>query len=234
MLSERAQAGLSKIAVVIPVLNDRDHLSRLLTTLLRYPDLEVIVVDGGSRDNPHELSNSATFIQATNPGRGMQVALGIKHATREWFWVLHADSIVHEENVENIGAVTTVSQVRWGRFDVSLDGSRWEYRMIETLMNWRSRFTSICTGDQGMFFHRDILIEIGGFPDQPLMEDVEVSKRLRELAKPYCNTSRLGVATRMWETDGVFRTVFRMWRFRIRYYFGASPDTLYSEYYRHK
>ncbi|MCY3542351.1 MAG: TIGR04283 family arsenosugar biosynthesis glycosyltransferase [Gammaproteobacteria bacterium] len=225
---------MSKIAVIIPVLNDRDHLSRLLTTLLRYPDLELIVVDGGSSDNPHEISNRVTFIQATKPGRGMQVALGIKHATREWLWVLHADSLVHDENVENIDAVTTISQVWWGRFDVSLDGSRWEFRMIETLMNLRSRLTSICTGDQGMFFHRDILKEIGGFPDQPLMEDVEVSKRLRQVAKPFCSKSRLGTSIRKWEADGVFRTMFRMWIFRIRYYFGVSPDALYSEYYRHR
>lgn len=232
MLSERAQAGLSKIAVVIPVLNDRDHLRRLLTTLERHPDLELVVVDGGSSDNPQEISSRATFIQTTKPGRGRQVALGIKQATREWIWVLHADSFVHEENVESIG--TAISQVRWGRFDVSLDGSRWEFRMIETLMNWRSRFTSICTGDQGMFFHQDILKQIGGFPDQPLMEDVEVSKRLRKLAKPYCSNSRLGASTRKWEADGTFRTVLRMWRYRIRYYFGASPDVLYSEYYRHR
>ena len=232
MLSERAQAGLSKIAVVIPVLNDRDHLSRFLTSLLRYPEFELIVVDGGSNDKPHEISSSATFVQAAKPGRGMQVALGIKQATREWIWVLHADSLVQEENVESIG--TAISQVRWGRFDVRLDGSRWEYRMIETLMNVRSRITSICTGDQGMFFHRDILKEIGGFPDQPLMEDVEVSKRLRKLAKPFCSTSRLGASPRKWDADGVFRTVLRMWRFRIRYYFGASPDALYSEYYRER
>ena len=232
MLSERAKAGLSKIAVVIPVLNDRDNLSRLLTSLLPYPDIELIVVDGGSHDNPHEVSRSAKVIQATKPGRGMQVALGIRRATREWIWVLHADSLVQKENVESIG--TAISEVRWGRFDVSLDGSRWEYRMVETLMNWRSRLTSICTGDQGMFFHRDILKEIGGFPDQPLMEDVEVSKRLRKIAKPFCSTSRLGASTRKWDADGVFRTVLRMWSFRIRYYFGVSPDALYSEYYRRR
>lgn len=232
MLSERAQAGLSKIAVVIPVLNDRDHLSRLLTTLARFPELEIVVVDGGSSDNPQEISSRATFIHANTPGRGMQVDLGVKHATREWIWVLHADNLVREENVESIG--TAISQVRWGRFDVRLDGSRWEFRMIETLMNMRSRLTNICTGDQGMFFHRDILKEIGGFPVQPLMEDVEVSKRLRKLAKPFCSTSRLGSSTRKWETDGVFRTVFRMWRFRLRYYFGASPDALYSEYYQRR
>ena len=230
MLSERAQVELRKIAVIIPVLNDRDHLSGLLTTLVRYPELELVVVDGGSNDNPQEISSCTKFIQVDTPGRGIQVETGIKHATREWIWVLHADSLVCEENVESIGAA--IGQVRWGRFDVRLDGSRWEFRMIETLMNWRSRLTSICTGDQGMFFHRDLLEEIGGFPDQPLMEDVEVSKRLRTLAKPFCSKSRLGASTRKWEVDGIFRTVLSMWRYRIRYFFGASPDILYSEYHR--
>lgn len=197
---------------------------------MSYPNLELIVVDSGSNDNPQEITGGTIFLQATVPGRGAQVALGIRHASREWIWVLHADSSVNEDNIESI--VTAINQVLWGRFDVTLHSSRWEFRMIETLMNVRSRLTSICTGDQGMFFRRDILDEIGGFPEQPIMEDIEVSKRLRKLARPFCSPCRLEASTRKWEAEGVFRTVFRMWTYRLRYFLGASSESLYAEYYR--
>ena len=229
MLSDEARADLSKISVIIPVFNDRNHLVRLLQTLEHYPNLELLIVDGGSSDKPHEVTGSATLLQATTRGRGTQVALGIRRVTREWVWVLHADSFVSAENIESL--LSAMKEGRWGRFDVTLHGSRWEYRMIEYLMNIRSRLTCICTGDQGMFFHKDILSEVGGFPEQPIMEDVEVSKRMRKLERPVCCTSRIGTSIRRWEAGGVFKTVFRMWSYRIKYFFGASPDSLYSEYY---
>ena len=229
MLSDEARADLSKISVIIPVFNDRNHLARLLQTLEHYPNLELLIVDGGSSDKPHEVTGSATLLQATTRGRGTQVALGIRQVNREWVWVLHADSFVSAENIESL--LSAMKEGRWGRFDVTLHGSRWEYRMIEYLMNIRSRLTSICTGDQGMFFHKDILSEVGGFPEQPIMEDVEVSKRMRKLERPVCCTSRIGTSIRRWEAGGVFKTVFRMWSYRIKYFFGASPDSLYSEYY---
>lgn len=230
MLSDEVLAGLSKISVIIPVFNDRNHLARLLQSLAHFPNLELIIVDSGSTDKPHEVTGSATLLQATKRGRGAQVALGIQRATRAWIWVLHADSFVSSENIESI--LAAIKAGRWGRFDVTLHGSRWEYRMIETMMNTRSRLTSICTGDQGMFFHKDILSEVGGFPEQPIMEDVEVSKCLRKLERPVCCTSRLGTSIRRWEAGGVFKTVFRMWSYRIKYFLGASPESLYAEYYR--
>ncbi|MXZ45335.1 MAG: glycosyltransferase [Gammaproteobacteria bacterium] len=230
MLSDEVRAGLGKISVIIPVFNDRNHLARLLQTLGHYPNLELIIVDGGSSDKPHEITGTVTLLQATTQGRGAQVSLGIRQATREWIWVLHADSFVSEENIESMLAATT--EGRWGRFDVTLHGSKGVYRMIETLMNIRSRLTCICTGDQGMFFRQDILSEVGGFPEQPIMEDVEVSKRLRKLERPVCCTSRLGTSIRKWEAEGVFKTVFRMWSYRVKYFFGASPESLYAEYYR--
>lgn len=230
MLPERTLAGLSQVSVVIPILNDRKHLARLLPTLASYKNFELIVVDGGSNDDPHEIAKDTIFLHAIRPSRGAQVSMGIMHASRDRIWVLHVDCLIDDGIVESL--VIALNQARWGRFDVTLLGSRWEYRMIESLMNVRSRLTGICTGDQGMFFHRDILTEIGGFPEQPLMEDVEVSKRLRKLERPFCSKNRLGVSTRKWDSNGVFRTIVRMWGYRIKYFLGVSPESLYAEYYR--
>lgn len=230
MCLEQTGIGLNKLSVVIPVLDDRDNLVRLLNALSPYPDLEIIVVDSGSTITGSDLTSNASLIQTQNQGRGIQVAIGIEQSTREWIWVLHADSHIQQSNLACFDR--SLEGVHWGRFDVTLLGSRWQYRIIEWLMNIRSRLTGICTGDQGMFFRRDILRSIGGFPRQPLMEDIEVSKRLRKLAKPLCSSSRLKTSTRKWETDGVIRTVLHMWGFRIRYFFGVSPDLLYKEYYQ--
>ena len=198
---------------------------------MHYPNLELIVVDGGSHESPRDIIGSATLIQANHRGRGLQVALGIKHATHEWIWVLHADSYVARANIELFD--TALEGIRWGRFDVTLLGRSGEYRMIEWMMNIRSRLTGICTGDQGMFFRRDILNEIGGYPEQPLMEDIEVSKRLRRIERPFSSRCRLGASTRKWDTHGIFRTIFRMWGCRLKYFLGASPESLYAEYYAH-
>ena len=103
-------------------------------------------------------------------------------------------------------------------------------------MNMRSRLTKICTGDQGMFFSRKLIEEIGGFPSQSLMEDVEASRCLKKMfpdAFVACR-EKLGASDRRWLTNGLVRTIFHMWWYRILYFFGVSPSTLYRKYYSGK
>ena len=114
--------------------------------------------------------------------------------------------------------------------DVRLSGSRPMFRLIERMMNLRSRMTGIATGDQGVFVHRDLFRAVGGFPNIPLMEDIEISKGLRRLSAPACLGTRLVTSSRRWEQDGITRTVLLMWRLRLAYYLGASPETLAERY----
>lgn len=162
-------------------------------------------------------------------GRGAQIALGARQTNRSWIWVLHADTRVTASNVEAL--TRAIAQCGWGRFDVHLSGSRHTYRIVEWMMNLRSALTGICTGDQGMFVHRSLLQEVGGIPDQPLMEDIELSKRLRRIEKPFRIRSQLTTSVRKWEQEGVLATIFRMWSFRLRYFLGAQPNALYQDYY---
>ena len=121
-------------------------------------------------------------------------------------------------------------QYQWGRFDIRIDGRHPMLRVVERLMNLRSRLTGIATGDQAMFVRRDVFEQLGGFADLPLMEDIEFSKRLKKLSAPACLRVPVTTSARRWEEHGVWRTIVLMWRLRMAYFFGANPDVLALRY----
>jgi GT2 family glycosyltransferase len=102
---------------------------------------------------------------------------------------------------------------------------------VAALMNLRSRLTGIATGDQALFVHRSLFEQVGGFPDQPLMEDVEISRRLKRVGPPLCLRQRVVTSGRRWDQRGPWRTVLLMWRLRLLYWLGMSPERL-AKWYR--
>jgi rSAM/selenodomain-associated transferase 2 len=118
----------------------------------------------------------------------------------------------------------------WGRFDVRIEGRPAMLRVVATLMNLRSRLSGIATGDQAIFVTREAFEGVGGFPVQPLMEDIEFSRRLKRLGRPACLRARARTSGRRWEQRGVWRTIFLMWRLRWRYWRGESPARLAEAY----
>jgi rSAM/selenodomain-associated transferase 2 len=121
---------------------------------------------------------------------------------------------------------------RWGRFDVRLSGARLLLRVVECMMNWRSRLSGIATGDQAIFVRRDLFRQLGGFADIALMEDVEFSRRAKRLAPPACLRACVETSSRRWEQRGVLRTVLLMMRLRLAYFLGADPRELARRYAR--
>ena len=225
---------MQQISIVIPVLNDATALGRLLDDLdsILGIDAERIVVDGGSEDGSYELARErADYALRTAPGRARQLAVGVVAAHGRWIWMLHADTRVDGAAWRALRKAIASDGAAWGRFDVRLSGREAAFRMIETLMNLRSRWSGICTGDQGIFVRRDLLELIDGVPDQPLMEDIELTKRLRRYANPICIDTRLRVSARRWQHRGIISTVLLMWRLRLQYFFGTSPEVLVREYY---
>jgi hypothetical protein len=118
----------------------------------------------------------------------------------------------------------------WGRFDVRIDGHSPWLGVVAFFMNWRSRLTGIATGDQAIFVRREVFAAAGGFPDIPLMEDVELSARLKRISAPACIAARASTSGRRWERRGVLRTVLLMWRLRLAYFLGARPEELARRY----
>lgn len=218
-----------QLSVVIPVRNDERALVRILERL-DGRGFEVIVVDGQSTDASLAVARQygAVTLRCA-PGRGQQLNLGFSHAQGAWIWLLHADSEVSDAMLDFLK--TLPPDPGWGRFDVRLLGSSPLLRTVGFLMNLRSRVTGICTGDQGIYVHRELIEGIGGIPELPLMEDIELSKRLKRHSPPNCPRLKLVTSARRWENRGVVPTVLAMWGYRLAYWFGVDPERLAKRYY---
>ena len=218
----------TRLSIIVPVLNDAEPLRRLISDLGQ-GEMEIVVVDGGSDDDTMSVASGADQAVSAPRGRGTQMNAGVDVANGEWLWFVHADTRLPN------GAVTALldrlDTPGWGFFAVRLDGESKAYRMIERTMSWRSAATGIATGDQGIFVHRELLAAVGGVPRQPLLEDVELCRRLRRLAKPRRVRERVIASSRRWERDGIARTIVLMWWLRFRYFVGVDPETLARQYY---
>lgn len=228
-----APTMMPKLSIIVPVLNEAASIESALLplTTLRAKGAEVILVDGGSSDDTLSRARPlADQILAAPRGRASQMNAGAGHARGDILLFLHADTRLPDVAV--VGMLQELSQGRnvWGRFDVVIEGQHPFLAMIAELMNWRSRLTGIATGDQAIFVRREVFEAIGGYPDIPLMEDIEISRRLRRLGWPLCIRQRVATSGRRWEKHGVLRTVFLMWRLRVAYYLGASPSALARRY----
>ena len=142
---------------------------------------------------------------------------------------LHADTAL-PENADHCIRQVLQSGAVWGRFDVRIDSPRPVFRLIETLMNLRSRWSGVATGDQAVFVRRSAFEAVGGFEDIALMEDIALSCALLRLSRPACLRQRVTTSARRWEKQGVWRTVLLMWRLRAAYFFGADPARLALRY----
>jgi len=222
-----------KLSVIVPVLNEERVLPRLLRGLevLRRSGVEVIVVDGGSADGSQALVVSAGIaLVCAMRGRAQQMNAGAATAFGDVLLFLHADTRLPDGAKGLIDAALTGNRHVWGRFDVRLDGVGWRLRVVAAAMNVRSRLTGIATGDQAIFARRSVFERVGGFPLQPLMEDIELSRRLRAISRPVCIRARAVTSARRWESRGVGRTIVLMWWLRFAYWCGVSPERLARRY----
>ena len=159
-----------RISIIIPCLNEAEHIESTLTCLeaVRRQNHEVIVVDGGSQDATVALaSGRADMVIQSSPGRAQQMNVGASHASGNVLWFIHADTHVPEQAAQQIIKALGNRHIHWGRFDVQLSGEHFILRIIEKMMNLRSRLTGIATGDQGIFIRRASFESIGGFRQIP-------------------------------------------------------------------
>ena len=222
----------ARLSIIVPALNEAAGIATCLDALapLRARGHQVLVVDGGSHDNtPALCHNRADAVLQSPPGRARQMNAAAAQAQGEVLLFLHADTTLPPQADEVI-AQALHGGAEWGRFDVRIAGRSPLLPLIAALMNRRSRWTGIATGDQAMFVRRELFHRVGGFPDQPLMEDIELSRRLRAVARPACLRQRVVTSGRRWDSQGAWRTVLLMWRLRWRYWRGASPEALARAY----
>jgi len=222
-----------RLSIVIPTLNEAAAIGEALAALqpLRARGCEVIVADGGSADGTAALARPlADAVVASDAGRARQQNAGAAASGGEVLLFLHADTRLPPDADARVFDGLRRTGRGWGRVDVRLTGRHPVLRLIERMMNLRSRLTGVATGDQAIFVRRDRFLAVGGFPDIPLMEDVALSKALKRHGPPLCLCDAVTTSSRRWESRGVYRTMVLMWRLRAAYWLGADPARLADRY----
>jgi rSAM/selenodomain-associated transferase 2 len=219
------------ISFVIPTLNEGAGINGMLQTLAQdYPGAERIVVDGGSSDDTAaEVLASGAVLLRSEPGRARQMNIGADAASGDYIFFIHADTRPPAIPQSLTSVLDSIPQ--WGFARIRLSGDGVALRVIEWSINLRSRLTRVATGDQMLFVRADLFARLGGFATIPLMEDVELSKRLRRTAAPVIIAAPVETSSRRWRERGIVRTVLQMWALRLAYYCGVHPDRLWRHYY---
>jgi len=222
-----------RLSIVIPALNEAENIQVTLQTLTsaRARGTEVIVVDGGSTDGTAAAAAAlADQVLAAPQGRATQLNAGAAVATGDTLLFLHADCCAPAAVDLVLAAAVGSQRLAWGRFDVRIQSRRRALSVVASMMNLRSRLSGIATGDQGIFVTRALFDRVGGFPVQPLMEDIALSRALKRVVAPHCLREKIVTSGRRWEQRGVARTILLMWHMRLAYFLGADPADLAPRY----
>ncbi|MEM7207373.1 MAG: TIGR04283 family arsenosugar biosynthesis glycosyltransferase [Pseudomonadota bacterium] len=223
-----------RISLIVPTLNEATRIGTFLDCVqaMRERDVEVVLVDGGSSDDTCEqVKTRVDLLIQTAPGRGAQMRAGAARASGEILWFVHVDSQLPPNADQFVRQSINDRVIAWGYFNVRLHPTGWLLRCVEVAMNARVQLSNVATGDQGIFVTRTLYEKVGGMPDISLMEDVKLSKRLRDVVKPIRISESITTSSRRWRQHGVLRTIAKMWWLRFLYFIGVPPSRL-ARYYR--
>jgi len=229
---------MKKISILIPVLNEEESLRRMLPHLEQFPGIEVIIVDGGSRDGSAVLLQSWSdrpttqerIVLFSERGRARQMNAGAKRAAGEILLFLHADSFLPSRALEAIEEAVRSSGVVGGAFRFRVDSRHFFLKFVERMANLRSRFLQLPYGDQGIFVRRPIFERLGGYADLPLMEEVDLIRRLKKEGELVLLEEAVTTSPRRWLREGVYRTSFRNLILLGLYFAGVHPRRLANRY----
>jgi uncharacterized protein len=221
------------ISVIIPTLDEAAYLSRTLACLVGVDNLEIIVVDGGSRDETIAIAAAHGAVVLTAPrGRARQMNAGAAAARGELLLFLHADTRLPPGFAIEARRQLACPRVAAGAFRLTISGQQRGLRLVAQLANWRATALQMPYGDQALFLHTSLFKEIGGFPDLPLMEDFALIRTLRRRGRIVIAPLTVVTSGRRWQQQGLIRTTLRNQIIILAYLFGCSPHRLALWYRR--
>lgn len=226
-----------KVSIIIPVLHEAERINEVLDSLknaVADVHYEAIVVDGDAAGGTIAgIIDDEVITLITPRGRALQMNAGAARACGEILLFLHADTLLPPNALPKIVEAISDSRFVGGAFDLGIQNRRWIFWLTGKCASLKHRLTRVPYGDQAIFMRRDYFKTIGGYPEIPLMEDVELMKRVKRQGG--CITIlREAVATssRKWEKDGVAYTIIRNWMIQALYLFGVPAEKLVKYYYK--
>ncbi len=224
------------ISIVIPTYNESSTIESTLINLFEIISTgdEVIVVDGFSEDETKEIAGKFTQAKlvTSKRGRALQMNMGAEKAENEYILFLHADTIISATCLTMLKNEIISNRIGWGWFPIKLNSPKFIFRVLELGANMRTSFTGAPLGDHGIFVKKDLFFEVGGFPEMPIMEEIEFVRKVKKISKGVEILSPVSTSVRRFEKSGVLKTFVTMWILRILYYLGIPPETL-LRYYNH-
>ncbi|AIE74711.1 MULTISPECIES: TIGR04283 family arsenosugar biosynthesis glycosyltransferase [unclassified Synechocystis] len=227
-----------QLSIVIPVLNEAKIAEQYLRQFNHDPRLEILIIDGGSRDSTVELCQTYAdclplqVLVSPRPGRACQMNYGASLAQGEWLLFLHLDSILPGDFFDQIAQILDHPEYIAGAFGLAIDLPGWPYRWLEKLILWRSIYAQFPYGDQGLFIRRRDFQRLGGFADLPIMEDYQFMQMLgKQRGKVAIAKGKVTTSGRRWQKLGLLRTTAINQAVVVGYHLGITPPTL-AKWYR--
>jgi len=226
---------LSKISIIIPTINEASNLPLLLSDLSSIQkEGEIIIVDSGSKDKTIDIANiyGAKVFISKERNRGLQLDMGAKNSKGDWLIFLHADTRLTYDWFIKINSFLKGNKSSIYYFEFKINHKKIIYRILEILVNFRSKYLKQPYGDQGLIIHRTTYFKNYGFRKIPLMEDVDFLRRLNKKKDLKQLNSPIFISSRKWERTNIFLQAIKNWQFRRRWLKGESLKSIYSDYYK--
>ena len=226
---------MSKISIIIPTINEANNLPLLLSDLSSiHKKIEIIIVDCGSEDKTIDIANiyGAKVFISKERNRGLQLDIGAKNSKGEWLIFLHADTRLTHDWFKKINLFLKGNKNIIYYFEFKINHKKIIYRVLEILVNIRSKFFKQPYGDQGLIIHRTNYFNNNGFRNIPLMEDVDFLMRLNKKKDLKQLNFPIFISSRKWERTNIFLQAIKNWHLRRRWLKGESLKSIYSDYYK--
>ena len=225
---------MSKISIIIPTINEANNLPLLLSDLSNiYKEGEILIIDCGSEDKTIDIANiyGAKVYKSLERNRGLQLDMGAKNSKGEWLIFLHSDTRLTHDWFTKIKFVLKGQKNFIYYFKFKINDKKIIYRLLEVLVNFRSKYLKQPYGDQGLIIHREIYLKNNGFRKIPLMEDVDFFRRLNKKDLKQLNLP-IFTSSRKWEKTNIFLQAIKNWNLRRRWLKGDSTESIYFDYYK--